>query len=477
MVGFQWDISTGRVTRLGDVPAGATLGAEYTLQDVADRIHPDDRPAWQARLDAALAGTDEFFMSEHRTRGDDGRWRWFLVHGRIERARDGTPLSMLGLGIDVTPQRELQEALRESDRRKDEFLATLAHELRNPLAPLRNGLEALEMDESLAPTARRIHEMMGRQVDQMVHLVDDLLEVSRITRGQVELRRRIVPLRTIVEGAVETSRPLVDAGRHRLELDLPDAPLSLDADPVRLSQVLSNLLNNAARYTPPGGRIELTARREDDLVAVTVRDTGVGISSEVLPHVFDMFVRGDGSQAGGLGIGLALVHALVEMHGGRVEAHSKGPGLGSEFVVRLPLATSERAAEAERGDEPSPDAMPRLRIVAVDDNRDAVDTLALLLGRLGAAVTVAYDGESALEAIRAERPRLALVDLGMPVVDGFELARRVREEPALDDVALVALSGWGLEPDRKRSRAAGFDHHLVKPVDVDALRALLASLA
>jgi len=437
MIGFQWDIPTGRVTRLGEAP-GAPLGQVYTMDDIAGRVHPEDRPGWQARLDATLAGPDDLFTSEHRIRDEEGRWRWLRVRGRIERARDGTPRTMLGLGIDVTPQREMQEALREADRRKDEFLATLAHELRNPLAPLRNGLQALEMDDSQSPTTRRIHEMMGRQVDQMVHLVDDLLEVSRITRGRVELRRRIVALRTIVEHAVETSRPLVEAGRHQLEIDVPEAPLWVDADPVRLAQVFANLLNNSARYTPAGGRIALAARHEGDGVVVTVRDTGIGIPSE---------------------------------------AHSKGRGLGTEFVVQLPLAASEHAAEAEHGSAPAPDQVPRLRIVTVDDNHDAADTLALLLGRLGADVAVAYDGESALEAIRAERPRLALVDLGMPVVDGFEVARRVREDPALDGVTLVALSGWGQEPDRRRSRAAGFDHHLVKPVDFDALRALLASLA
>jgi PAS domain S-box-containing protein len=477
MVGFQWDVATGRVTRIGEVPADDALGGEATVRDVVARIHPEDRPGWEARVRAALAGETDVVFSEHRERGDDGPWQWRLVHARMERARDGTPLVLTGLGIDVTPLKQMQEALREADRRKDEFLATLAHELRNPLAPLANGLQVLQMEEAVSPATRRVHEMMARQVDQMVRLVDDLLEVSRITRGQVELRKRPVSLQTVVEHAVETSRPLIEAGRHRLVLDVPEAPLWLEADAVRLAQVFSNLLNNAARYTPAGGRIELSARRTDGEVSVTVRDTGIGIAAEDLPRVFEMFVQGDRSQASGLGIGLALVRALVQLHGGHVEARSEGVGRGSEFVVRLPRAEREPATDAAaREAELAAQDPSRLRVVAVDDNHDAADALGLVLGHLGADVTVAYDGASALDAIRAQHPQLAFVDLGMPVLDGFELARRVREDDELDGVTLVALSGWGQEHDRRRSRAAGFDRHLVKPVDRAALQELLSSL-
>src|SRR5690606_22958706 len=322
------------------------------------------------------------------------------------------------------PMRETEAARAEAARRKDEFLATLAHELRNPLAPLRNGLQVLQMDEQVSPAARRVHEMMERQIDQMVHLVDDLLEVSRITRGQIELRRRSVSVQTVVEHAIETSRPAIEASHHQLAMELPAEPLWLDADPMRLAQVFSNLLNNAARYTPAGGRIAVSACREGDGVVVAVRDTGVGIAAENLTRVFEMFVQGDRTQAGGLGIGLALVRALVEMHGGRVEARSEGAGRGSEFAVSLPLAPLEGAdavasAGVQAGDEPAGATAARLRIVVVDDNRDAADALASLLELLGADVTVAYGGESALDAIRERRPRLALVDLGMPVVDGF----------------------------------------------------------
>jgi PAS domain S-box-containing protein len=476
MVGFQLEVPTGRVTRIGEVPPNATLPRESKLEDAIGHIHPEDRPAMEKAFRPLLRGENDVATSEHRVRMDDGRWHWFLVHARLERARDGSPYLITGLGTDVTAFKEMQDALREADRRKDEFLATLAHELRNPLAPLRNGLQVLQVEEQVSPAARRVHEMMARQVDQMVRLVDDLLEVSRITRGQVELRRQVVALRTVLDHALETSGPAIEAGWHRFVLDVPEEPIWLDADPVRLAQVFANLLNNAARYTPAGGRIELVARRENGEVVATVRDTGVGIPPDELPHVFDLFVRGDRSRAGGLGIGLGLVRALVQLHGGRVEAHSEGPGRGSAFVVRLPVAEAAQAQEAAHERHAGPTVPPELRIVVVDDNHDAADALAMLLGCLGADVIVAYDGAGALEAIRARHPRLAIVDLGMPVIDGFELARRVRSDRRLDGVTLAALSGWGQEHDRDRSREAGFDHHLVKPVDRAALEELLASL-
>src|SRR5690606_25766315 len=236
MVGFQWEVATGRVTRLGEVPPSSPVGAEATIDEVIAQIHPDDLPGWRARIRTVLEGETDPVTSEVRSRGEDGRWQWLLIHARIERARDGTPRMLTGLGIDVTPMKEMEAALREADRRKDEFLATLAHELRNPLAPLRNGLQVLQMDEQVSPAARRVHEMMERQIDQMVHLVDDLLEVSRITRGQIELRRRTVSVQTVVEHAIETSRPAIEASRHQLAMELPAEPLWLDADPQRLRE-------------------------------------------------------------------------------------------------------------------------------------------------------------------------------------------------------------------------------------------------
>jgi PAS domain S-box-containing protein len=373
-----------------------------------------------------------------------------------------------------------EEALREADRRKDEFLATLAHELRNPLAPIRNALHLLRLTGGSGPAADRIHEMMERQVGHMVRLVDDLLEVSRITRGKIELRRERVELAAVVRNAVETSRPLVEAARHDLSVSVSGEPVIVEADPVRLAQVVSNLLNNAAKYTDEGGRIAVSARREGGDAVVAVRDSGAGIPEEMLPRIFEMFTQVDrtlGRAAGGLGIGLALTRSVVEMHGGRVEARSDGPGRGSEFVVRLPLAAAEgSAADGEARDGVTPAALAPRRILAVDDNRDAADSMGMLLRLLGADVQVVYDGPAALAAIGDDRPEVILLDIDMPGMDGYEVARRLRQDPRLGDATLIALSGWGQEDDRRRAREAGFDHHLVKPVAPDALQALLASL-
>ncbi len=370
--------------------------------------------------------------------------------------------------------------LADMDRRKDEFLATLAHELRNPLAPIRNSLHVLRLSGSTGPAAERLHEMIERQVSHLVRLVDDLLEVSRITRGKIDLRRERLDLATVLRSAVETSRPLIEVARHRLTLTLPPEPLILEAYPVRLSQVIANLLNNAAKYTEEGGQIWLTARAEGDEAVVSVRDTGLGIPAEMLPRVFDMFAQVDRTlnrSQGGLGIGLTLARTLVEMHGGRVEAHSGGPGQGSEFTVRLPLAPP--APGAAKGPSPGAVAPPPLapqRVLVVDDNRDVADSLALLLTFLGADAHVVYDGPSALEAVRFYRPAAVFVDIGMPGMDGHEVARRLRQSCGSDDPVLIALTGWGQEEDRRRSKAAGFDHHLVKPANAEAVQALLASL-
>jgi signal transduction histidine kinase len=377
--------------------------------------------------------------------------------------------------------RRRAEQLAEMDRRKDEFLATLAHELRNPLAPLRNSLNILRMSGDSNPAAERVHEMMERQVNHMVRLVDDLLEVSRITRGKIELRRERVELAAVLRSAVETSRPLMEAAGHQLAITVPPEPLILEADPVRLSQVIANLLNNAAKYTEEDGQIWLTARREGGEAAVSVRDTGLGIPADMLPRVFDMFAQVDRTlkrSQGGLGIGLTLARTLVEMHGGRVEARSEGPGKGSEFTVRLPLAAEDSIAEEARpragGAQPSP--LSQKRALVVDDNRDAADSLGMLLKFLGADAHVVYDGPSALQALHIYRPAVVFLDIGMPGMDGHEVARHVRQAPEFGDVLLIAMTGWGQEEDRRRSKAAGFDHHLVKPANADALQALLSSL-
>jgi CheY-like chemotaxis protein len=319
-------------------------------------------------------------------------------------------------------------------------------------------------------------------VEHLVRLVDDLMEISRITRGKVELRRERVELAAVVRNAVETSRPHLEAAGHALTVVLPHEPLVLDADPVRLAQVVANLLNNAAKYTEDAGRIELTAEREGDEAVIRVRDTGIGIPEDMLLGVFEMFAQVDRARdraQGGLGIGLSLVRSLVQMHGGRVEAASAGPGQGSEFTVRLPLASppcpSTKAA-GEPGVAAHSTAAPLRRVLVVDDRRDAAVSLGRLLQLVGNDVRIAQDGLGALEALRTYRPAVVLLDIGMPGMDGYEVARQIRQQPEFQGVVLIALTGWGQEDDRRRAREAGFDHNLVKPVDFDALEALLASL-
>jgi PAS domain S-box-containing protein len=437
---------------------------------------------------------------------------WFDVYGRIavtgetlrfenvaaalERYYDvcvfrvGAPeLRRVGIVFnDVTERkkaeevvRQSQQALLEADKRKDEFLATLAHELRNPLAPIRNSLHILRLASASNPAASRVQDMMERQVAHMVRLVDDLLELSRISRGQIELKKECIGLTTIIEQAVEASRPFIESHAHHLTVSLPTEPLAVHGDLVRLSQVFANLLNNAAKYTQDGGCITLSARRDGATLVASIRDTGVGIPSEMLSRVFDMFTQVDNvlrRSQDGLGIGLSLVRSLVTMHGGSVEAHSGGLGQGSEFIVRLPLAEHpglDLVRPLGRGNAEA--ALPMiLRILVVDDNQDSADSLGALLSFLGADVRIAYDGHSALEALRTYRPSVLVLDLGMPGLDGYEVAARVRRDPAFRDLTLIALTGWGQEQDRRRTREAGFDHHLLKPVDLEVLKTLLASL-
>ncbi|MDI3287148.1 GAF domain-containing protein [Polyangium sp. 15x6] len=374
----------------------------------------------------------------------------------------------------------LYDELRDQDRRKDEFLATLAHELRNPLAPIRTGLTLLQMARDEAQ-ARRIREMMERQVGHMVRMVDDLLDVSRITRGKVELRKERVELGAVLESALETSRPLIEAAGHVLSVSLPTEPLFLSADPTRLSQILANLLNNAAKYTPAGGRIHVAAAREGAHVVVRVEDTGVGIPAEMLPKVFDMFTQVGRSierAQGGLGIGLTLVRRLVELHGGTVEAASDGPSRGSIFTVRLPLGAAEEAkAVGPSGDAPAKGAVSSLKVLVVDDNVDGAESLAELLQLTGHTTEVAHTGPSALVAARAFEPDVVFLDIGLPGMTGYEVAQRLRAEDELGRVVLVALTGWGTEEDRRQAREAGFDYHLTKPVDLQEVQRIVDAVA
>ena len=385
-----------------------------------------------------------------------------------------------------------EERLRESDTRKDQFLAILAHELRNPVAPIFNSIRVLKLR---GPTDRDVKwslDVIERQVNHLTRLIDDLLDVSRISRGKLELRRSRVTLAEVIESALESSRPLIEQFGHHLTIELPTHPVVLEADLVRLSQVFMNLLNNSARYTPKGGRIVLAAEVEppgsEEPVAVVVRvsDTGVGIAVEKLPKLFEMFVQLDGMpgrSGGGLGIGLALVRHLVEMHGGEVEAASRGPGLGSEFAVRLPTIAGARmpavagsvAGVAGVATADPATTLPR-RILVVDDMPDNATSLTLLLRQLGHQVESAYGGLEALAAVQRLRPQIVLLDLGMPDLDGLQVCRRIRQFEWGADVILVALTGWGQEQDRRRAYEAGFDSHLVKPLDHGALEAMLAEL-
>ena len=394
---------------------------------------------------------------------------------------------------------QARDAIAASAQRKDEFLAMLAHELRNPLAPIRNALHLL--GESAVPEQERasLRSMMKRQVDHMVRLVDDLVEVSRLSRGTIELRRDVVELADVLRNAIDLSRPLIDTGRHALHLDLPEEALPVEADPVRLAQVFGNLLNNAAKYASSGGEIRIHARRDGNEVVVSVRDRGIGIEPDVLPHVFELFTQGrrEAHRAqDGLGIGLTLVRSLVEMHGGAVSAHSQGRGCGSEFIVRLPLATSTHTAahactphRASAGtaevltasahppaNGSDADAQPSLRVLVVDDNVDAARSLGMVLRMLGIAHEVCFDGASALDAARRFQPDVVLLDIGMPGMDGYEVARRLREDPGNRGIALVAVTGWSQLQDKERTRQAGFTHHFSKPVDISALQALLERL-
>jgi len=382
---------------------------------------------------------------------------------------DGRIIGASKIARDISPAREAQ-------RRKDQFLAVLAHELRNPLAPVRNAIEILRSLPPPSPQLQWTHDVIDRQVRQLSRLVDDLLDVSRITSGKIELRKERVELAAAVRIALESSRPVIERGGHELTVRVTPEPAWLDADLARLAQVLSNLVNNAAKYTRPGGHIWVTAERRGGEAVVCVRDNGIGIEPAMLARIFDMFTQAGTAGAhsqGGLGIGLTLARRLVELHGGRVEALSEGIGRGSEFVVHLPIAPAPDSAGAGREEPASPRAKPASRrILVVDDHRDAADSLCMLLKSRGHDVRVAYDGIEAVGAAVTFRPDVVLLDIGLPKLSGNDAARRIREAHG-DGVTLVAVTGWGQDEDRRRAREAGFDHHLVKPVDLAAITRII----
>ena len=372
--------------------------------------------------------------------------------------------------------------MKNADRRKDEFLATLAHELRNPLAPIRTGLQTLNLSRDLA-LALETRKMMDRQLSHMVRLIDDLLDVSRITSDKLILRKERVLLQTLADTAVEASRPAIEAARHALKLALPEEPIWLAADPTRLAQVISNLLTNAAKYTPEGGSIELVAEREGGEAVIRVTDTGLGIPPEMLGEVFEMFTQVNRSldrSQGGLGIGLALVKRLVALHGGTITASSPGLGKGSTFAVRLPLIEAATAGTQPRTTDDATSAEPRIsghRVLIVDDNVDGAESLAKLLQICGHETRTAHSGPEALNAAVPFRPEVVFLDIGLPGMNGYEVAKRLRGEPSLRGTVLVALTGWGSEDNKRQSGEAGFDFHLTKPAEVTAIESILAGVA
>jgi signal transduction histidine kinase/CheY-like chemotaxis protein len=387
---------------------------------------------------------------------------------------------------DITDRKRAEEEnarlladLKEADRRKDEFLAVLAHELRNPLAPIRNAVEIMRAQGPSLPEVQWARDVIDRQIEHMTRLIDDLLDVSRITRGKIELRTERIELGAAMNQAVEAARSLVQCKQHELTLALPPQPIYVNADRTRLAQILGNLLNNACKFMDHGGRIWLTVNREGEQAVIRVKDKGIGIAAEQLPRIFNMFAQLDTSlqrSQSGLGIGLALARQLVELHGGTIEAFSDGPCKGSEFVVRLPVAEapSEVAQPRTDGDERAA-ASRKLRILVVDDNRDAADGLGKLLRMMGNEVRTAYDGLQALASASTFLPNVVILDIGLPKLNGYEAGRRIKDELG-KDVILIAVTGWGQESDRRRSKEAGFDHHVTKPVEFAALKKLLASL-
>ena len=400
----------------------------------------------------------------------------------VGRRADALEASNATLSRESAERREAEEALRVADRRKDEFLAMLAHELRNPLAPLRNALEILKRSGGTSPVAQEARQMMERQLRQMVRLVDDLLDVSRITTGKLALKTELCALRDVVRSAVDTARPLIDARQHTLVVAVPDEPVFVDADPTRLSQVFSNLLNNAANYTEPGGRIALQAVADDAEVTVAVTDNGIGIAPEMLGPVFQMFSQADESLErvhGGLGVGLTLARRLAELHRGSIEARSAGVGQGSTFIVRLPRARGDAASAkpAPRGDSGATAGSASRRVLIADDNVDFAMSLEAILKALGHDVRVTHDGLAALEVASQFVPEVAFLDIGLPGRNGYDLARSLRQSRQTAACRLIAVTGWGQEEDRRRSHEAGFELHLVKPVEPQQIIDIVAAKA
>jgi PAS domain S-box-containing protein len=448
---------------------------ESETYDWRTGVHPEDRDAYVGDFLAAI-GEARPFSARLRARRHDGSWRWLESRGNPRVDETGRVIEFVGCSTDITEMIDTQRALQEADRRKDEFLAMLAHELRNPLASIMSGTRLLRRLPSSAIESEETRDMIERQVAQLARLVDDLLDVSRISAGRIALRCGVIDARIIVGRAIEMSRPLIDDHKHRLSISLPGEPVPVDGDAARLAQVISNLLNNSAKYTDPGGEIRLTAELAYDEARIRVCDNGIGIAAEDLPGIFELFNRVDRSQAyaeGGLGIGLTLARRLVEMHGGSLEASSKGPGLGSQFLVRLPLAIAPALQDPLPRDREAGAALHRRRILLIDDNESFATTMTSLLRLKGHEVRTVHDGATSLAAARDFRPDIVLLDIGLPGMRGYDIARELRKDAGLATTTIVAMTGYGREQDQRKAKAAGFDYHLTKPVDDEALSLLI----
>jgi PAS domain S-box-containing protein len=453
------------------------------LEKIFNIINEDSRKPAKSPVEIVLRDGIVVGLANHTALiGKDGTERSIEDSAAPIRDASGRISGAVMVFHDVTQRRRAERALKEADQRKDQFLAMLAHELRNPLVPIRNGLQILNLAGNNPAMAENARSIMDQALNQMVRLVDDLLDVSRITTGKLKLRKERVELATVVQSAVDTSRPLIEEQGHKLIITLPAASILLDADPTRLAQVFSNLLNNAAKYSEQGGHITLSAEQKADEVIVRVTDRGIGIPADHLPRIFQLFAQvetaSDRSQ-GGLGIGLSLVKGLIEMHGGKIEAHSEGPGRGSEFVARLPMISAEPISGSYTAKEDDESASPaaKYRILIVDDNRLSSDSTATALGLMGHELATARDGIEGIERAQTFRPDVILLDIGLPEVNGFETARRIREQPWGKNIFLIAVTGYGQEEDRRRSLQAGFNYHLVKPLSFSELKDKLSEFA
>ncbi|MGH7520236.1 MAG: ATP-binding protein [Gemmatimonadales bacterium] len=453
----------------------------YTSDEAIGRhiqmLIPDDRQGEEEMILSRLRRGERIDHYETVRVTKDGRPIDISITISPVRNLAGDVIGASKVARDITLQKRVQRELEEADERKNEFLALLAHELRNPLGPIRHAVKILRARTPNPEELQWATSIIDRQTEHMTRLVEDLLDVSRITRGTIELRRERVDVATVLKAAVEASNALIERARHQLRVSYPAEPLFVEGDITRLTQIVANLLDNAAKYTDPGGQIWLSAGREGETAVISVKDTGIGIPSELLPRIFDMFTQAGVSldrAQGGLGVGLALVERLVKLHGGTVAAHSSGVGKGSQFTIRLPLSQVLKQPAPERR-EGGVSSGKRCRILVVDDNVDSVDSLAMLLSMMGHEVQTAGDGESAMTVAKQFRPDVAILDIGLPKVNGYDLAKQMRAQPWAKDVVLVALTGWGQETHRRRSAESGFNHHLTKPVEFDVLQQILSA--